>query len=90
LSIGRSFTSSAGLRLAFWALAASSFTATAFAQKDTAPYARRNSYGVLMAYSNDSSHILLGDAEQRKLLNIGVSYSRRLLLTHVVDWQYDG
>lgn len=53
-------------------------------------YARVNTLGVLGAYSWDSSHILLGDAERRKLVNIGVSYSRRLFLNHVVNWQYDG
>lgn len=52
-------------------------------------YARVNSFGVLVAYSGDSSHILLGDAENRRLLDIGASYSRRLLLNHVVNWQYN-
>ncbi len=53
-------------------------------------WARRNTFGILVAYSNDSSHILLGDAVNRRLLNIGLSYSRRLLLNRVVNWQYDG
>lgn len=66
------------------------FTTAAFAQTQGAPYARKNSFGILAEYSNDSSHILMGAAEKRKLLNVGVSYSRRLLLTHIVDWQYDG
>lgn len=55
-----------------------------------APYARKNSFGVLFAYANDSSHIFLGDAEQRKLLNVGLSYSRKLILNHAMNWQYDG
>lgn len=59
-------------------------------QNDVGPYARKNSFGVLMAFSNDSSHILLGDAERRKLLSIGVSYSRRLLLNRFGVWTYDG
>ena len=90
LSISRIFTSSAGLRLALFTLSALALTVVAAAQTDTAPYARKNSFGVLAAYSNDSSHILLGDAERRKLLNIGVSYSRRLLLTRFGTWAYDG
>ncbi len=90
LSIRGILTSSAGPRLAFWAIAALTLTTSAFGQNDPAPYARKNSFGALIAYSNDSSHVLLGDAERRKLLNIGVSYSRRLLLTHFLDWQYDG
>lgn len=57
---------------------------------DNSLYARRNTLGVLAAYSGDSSHILMGVAENRKLLNLGVSYSRRLFLDHVVNWQYDG
>lgn len=59
------------------------------APAENLPYARVNSFGFLIAYSNDSSHILMGGAEQRKILNIGASYSRRILLTHVVNWQYD-
>ncbi len=56
----------------------------------SARYARRNTLGFFSAYSNDSSHILLGVSQNRKLLGFGVSYSRRLLLTRFVDWQYDG
>lgn len=52
-------------------------------------YARTNSFGILGAYSWNSSHMLLGSAEKRKLINIGASYSRKLLLTHVVNWQYN-
>lgn len=52
-------------------------------------YARVNSFGLLVAYSNDSSHMLLGAAQNRKILNIGASYSRRLLFNRVVNWQYD-
>lgn len=61
------------------------------AQQDSASqyYARRNSFGVLGAFSPDSSHILLGVAENRKLVIIGASYSRRLILNHIVNWQYD-
>ncbi len=66
-------------------------TATAFAQtKPENPYySRKNTYGFFAAYSNDSSHILLGVVEQRKLLDLGVSYSRRLWQGRVVNWQYN-
>ncbi|MGB7267231.1 MAG: acyloxyacyl hydrolase [Terracidiphilus sp.] len=62
------------------------------AQSDakSAYYGRRNTFGIFVAYSNDSSHILLGDAENRKLMNIGVSYSRRLILNRIFNWQYSG
>jgi hypothetical protein len=70
-------------------LAASSIAA----QKETPPtiplYARTNSFGFLVSYSNDSSHILMGYAEQRKLLNIGADYSRKLILNRYLNWQYD-
>ncbi|MGA7525050.1 MAG: acyloxyacyl hydrolase [Acidobacteriaceae bacterium] len=52
-------------------------------------YARVNTFGFFAAYSNDSSHILLGDAANRKLLNLGVSYDRRLHLDRTVNWQYE-
>lgn len=61
----------------------------ALAQPDSAPYTRKNSFGILAAYSNDSSHIFVGLAEQRKLLNLGVSYTRRLVAGRVVNFQYD-
>jgi opacity protein-like surface antigen len=66
-------------------------TATAFAQtKPPNPYySRLNTYGFFTAYSNDSSHILLGIVEQRRLLEFGVSYSRRLWQGRVVNWQYN-
>ncbi|HTW48889.1 MAG TPA: acyloxyacyl hydrolase [Acidobacteriaceae bacterium] len=53
-------------------------------------YDRGNTLGIFAAYSNDSSHILLGQAEQRKILNIGASYTRRILVGRVVNWQYSG
>jgi hypothetical protein len=64
----------------------------AFAQTgtDTSYYARANTLGVFGAYSPDSSHMLLGDAEHRMLLNIGISYNRRLHVDKIVNWQYSG
>lgn len=53
-------------------------------------YVRTNTLGIFGAYSADSSHILLGYAENRELLDIGISYNRRLLLNNVVNWQYSG
>jgi len=51
-------------------------------------YARKNTFGVFFAYSGDSSHMLLGYAVNRRLLDIGAAYNRRLILDHVVNWQY--
>jgi opacity protein-like surface antigen len=51
-------------------------------------YSRANSFGIFGAYSNDSSHMLLGGAENRKLVDVGASYSRRLFISRFVNWQY--
>jgi hypothetical protein len=51
-------------------------------------FARKNTFSFFGAYSNDSSHILLGVAESRKLLDFGAGYSRRLFANHIVNWQY--
>jgi len=64
--------------------------ASAQDKKDNGYFARVNTFGVFSTYSNDSSHILLGEAESRKLFFLGASYSRRLILNHVVNWQYNG
>jgi opacity protein-like surface antigen len=59
-------------------------------QPESPFYNRANTLGIFAAYSNDSSHILLGQSEQRKVLNIGASYTRRILTGRVVNWQYSG
>lgn len=66
------------------------FAPAAFSQAsaDHPYYSRLNTFGILGEYSNDSSHILLGDSQNRKLLDFGGSYSRRVLLNRFVDGQY--
>jgi hypothetical protein len=59
------------------------------AQSAPPMYVRNNSFGILAAYSNDSSHIFVGLAEQRKLFHIGVSYTRKLIAGRIVNWQFD-
>ena len=51
-------------------------------------YGRVNSFAILIAFSGDSSHIILGDAEKRRLLEFGGSYNRRLWQGRVLNWQY--
>lgn len=51
-------------------------------------YSRANTFGVFAAYSNDSSHMLLGYAERRKLLSLGAAYDRRLWIGQIANWQY--
>jgi hypothetical protein len=82
----RSFRPAAVLCLVLVLLAFASCTS---AQPESEPYVRKNSFGILFAYSNDSSHILFGEAEQRKLINIGVSYSRKLIAGRIVNFQLD-
>lgn len=53
-------------------------------------YSRANSFGIFAAYSEDSSHMLLGYARQRRLLEFGASYNRRLLMSRFANWQYSG
>ncbi|MGA2349263.1 MAG: acyloxyacyl hydrolase [Terracidiphilus sp.] len=68
--------------------------ASASAQAQPAPastyYGRTNTYSIFSAYSGDSSHMLLGTAENRKLLEFGVAYGRKLFRNRVVNWQYHG
>jgi hypothetical protein len=52
-------------------------------------YARLNTFSVFGAYSWDSSHMILGYAQNRQLLNFGVAYSRRLRLGRTVSWQFN-
>lgn len=67
-------------------------TAAILAQSKAASpyYARINSFGFFGAYSGDSSHILMGDAQNRKLLEFGVEYGRKLFVNRFVNWQYNG
>src|ERR1700677_692115 len=77
--------------LVLWALLAAALCnthASAQSLPDTPYYARRNSFGFFGAYSPDSSHMLMGYAENRKLVDVGVSYNRRLLMGRAVNWQY--
>jgi opacity protein-like surface antigen len=49
---------------------------------------RRNTFGIYVEYSNDSSHMVLGVAEDRKLVALGGSYALRLWRSHVGDLRY--
>lgn len=74
-------------RLALLALLCAS---VAFSQSSPARpyYSRLNTFGLFGEYSNNSSHIALGLAQNRKLLDFGASYSRRVFLNRYVDGQY--
>ena len=76
--------------LPFLALMTGAATAWSQAPAESPYYARTNTFSIFSAYSGDSSHILLGDAENRMLLDFGVAYSRKLFLNRIVNWQYNG
>jgi opacity protein-like surface antigen len=55
---------------------------------DTAGFGSKNTYSAFFEYSNDSGHIVLGSAPNRKLAGLGLQYERRLLSTHAFVWRY--
>jgi hypothetical protein len=61
----------------------------ATAQEASRPYDPKTSYSLFAEYSNDSSHILIGQTERRKLLGFGGSYNRRLISRGWYSWRYE-
>jgi hypothetical protein len=57
--------------------------------QDLQTYSRRHTLSLFTEYSNNSSHILLGVSQDRRLTALGLTYSRRLLHTRYADWYYD-
>ncbi len=51
-------------------------------------YSRRNTFSFFTEYSPNSSHIIQGDAQNRRLFTLGAAYSRRLWLGRAADFQY--
>jgi opacity protein-like surface antigen len=59
------------------------------AQKvDGSGYGQRNTFGVMGEYSNDSSHIVLGESDNVKLGAVGVQYQRRLIANRRLVFSY--
>jgi len=71
------------LGLVAWRAAAAQTVAAA-----PQPYRDRSSLGVFAEYSNDSSHMLMGGEENRKLGGAGIDYTHRLLTSHHLDWSW--
>ncbi|MDR3736238.1 MAG: acyloxyacyl hydrolase [Acidobacteriaceae bacterium] len=69
-------------------LSAFPYTVAQSAKPDAQSYVRRNSFGIFGEYSNDSSHMLLGQAENRKLLTVGGSYAYRFVSSRYATVQY--
>jgi len=55
---------------------------------ESRPISRLNTFGIYVEYSNDSSHMVMGRAENRKLVALGGSYALRLWRSHVGDLRY--
>lgn len=53
-------------------------------------YSRVNTFAAFTEYSNDSSHILLGQARNRKIGAVGFEYNRRLFHRRLFDFAYQG
>jgi hypothetical protein len=62
--------------------------AAAAQQSADTSYSRLNTVSGFFEYSNDSSHIILGDAENRKIGAIGFQYQRRLVHRRLLDFSY--
>jgi hypothetical protein len=51
-------------------------------------YNPKASYSVFAEYSNDSSHMIIGESANRKLFAAGVDYNRRLVGRSIFSWKY--
>lgn len=56
--------------------------------QESGRYASKTSYSVFTEYSNDSSHMIIGASENRKLFAAGVDYNRRIRSNLFYSWQY--
>jgi Lipid A 3-O-deacylase (PagL) len=76
------------LALSLLALAfSSSFARGQSSQEEL--FSFRNSVSMAASYSDNSSHIILGRSNNRRLTELEATYSRRLRHTHSFDWYYD-
>jgi hypothetical protein len=64
------------------------FATLSLHSQESTGYSFRQSVSIFGEYSNDSSNIILGVTQNRRLAALGLTYSRRLLHTHYVDWSY--
>lgn len=51
-------------------------------------YSRRNAFSIFTEYSNTSSHIILGVSQNRRLVGVGLTYTRRVVHTSYADLNY--
>jgi hypothetical protein len=58
------------------------------AAQERNPYSRRNTFSFFTEYSNTSSHIILGVSQNRRLVGLGLTYTRRVVHTSYADLNY--
>src|SRR5438309_6718300 len=56
--------------------------------RDSTSFGSKNTYSAFFEYSNDSSHIVLGSAPNRRFASLGFQYERRLLSNRAFVWSY--
>jgi Lipid A 3-O-deacylase (PagL) len=56
--------------------------------RDSTSFGSKNTYSAFVEYSNDSSHIILGVAPNRRFASVGFQYERRLLSNRAFVWRY--
>jgi opacity protein-like surface antigen len=55
---------------------------------EASAYGTKNTFSAIVEYANDSSHIVLGVADNRKLVAVGVQYEHRLVMNKFLVWKY--
>ena len=67
------------------------FTSSCWAQgKSGDEFSRKNTWTVFAEESQTSSHILMGGSRQRKLIDLGFGYTRRVMRFWGTDLGYHG
>jgi hypothetical protein len=55
---------------------------------DSTTFGSKNTFSPFVEYSNDSSHIVLGRATDRKFTALGLQYEHRMLSNHIINLYY--
>lgn len=77
----------AGLSCLFWTI---SLTAQSSPSQEHADFGGTQSFGISTSYSPDSSHMLIGEAEQRRTWTFGFEYTHRIGHSQRVRLDYEG
>ncbi|MES2391088.1 MAG: acyloxyacyl hydrolase [Acidobacteriota bacterium] len=72
-----------------WMVAAGLLVTTVGALAQDRKFDPKHEFSGFVEYSNDSSHMLIGQEENRKLLQVGVGYERRLKGNSIAAWRWE-